>query len=124
MPPCSRLLRLLLIVVPVMISACADFDLFEEKKTPLAGDRKPLFPTGVPGVNYSEPPLQPTNSNIPVNTQISGLKGSDNQAAQENEQPAAKGKARNARTAKNQPQRQAPDNAPADDPWSDSRTTN
>lgn len=37
---------------------------FEEKKTPLSGERKPVFPQGVPGVNYSAPLAQPANSNV------------------------------------------------------------
>jgi hypothetical protein len=39
---------------------------FEEKQTPLPGARKPLFPEGVPGVEFGAAPLQPTNSNIPI----------------------------------------------------------
>ena len=37
-------------------------DWFDEKKTPLSGERKPMFPEGVPGVNYGEPPPQPANA--------------------------------------------------------------
>ena len=39
---------------------------FEEKQTPLPGARKPLFPEGVPGVEFGAPPPQPSNSNIPI----------------------------------------------------------
>jgi hypothetical protein len=39
---------------------------FEEKQTPLPGVRKPLFPEGVPGVEFGAPPPQPSNSNIPI----------------------------------------------------------
>ena len=54
-------LATLLAVVPVL-SACSSFDpdkldifgLSEEKK--LEGDRKPLFPNGVPGVPQGVPP--------------------------------------------------------------------
>lgn len=37
---------------------------FGEKETPLPGERRPVFPQGVPGVNYSAPMGQPSNSNI------------------------------------------------------------
>ncbi|MEW6254448.1 MAG: hypothetical protein AB1592_00710 [Pseudomonadota bacterium] len=39
---------------------------FGEKETPLVGDRRPVFPQGVPGVSYSEPVAQPSNANIAV----------------------------------------------------------
>jgi hypothetical protein len=127
----SFLLRCLLVALPLATAACADFDLFDEKKTPLAGDRKPVFPSGVPGVKYNAPPLQPTNSNIPIDTQISAT-GQNQQAAQpgeyENEQPAARTKSRTARnTTQGQPQpppRSATPPAGAEDPWADSRTAN
>jgi len=114
--------RCALVALPIAMTACADFDLFEEKKTPLAGDRKPLFPTGVPGVNYDEPPQQPTNSNIPVNTDISGTSLGREPPPQQTEQPAPKGKSRTARNAtKNEPPAQQPTTP---DPWADSRTVN
>jgi hypothetical protein len=127
----SFLLRCVLVALPLAMSACADFDLFDEKKTPLAGDRKPIFPGGVPGVNYSAPPLQPTNSNIPIDTQISAT-GQAQQGAQpgdyEKEQPAARAKSRTARnTTQGQPQplpRSAAPPAGSDDPWADSRAPN
>ena len=96
----SFLLRCVLVALPLTMSACADFDLFDEKKTPLAGDRKPIFPGGVPGVNYNAPPLQPTNSNIPIDTQISAT-GQPQQGTQpgdyQKDQPAARTKSRTAR---------------------------
>jgi hypothetical protein len=130
----TLLLRCVLVALPLAMTACADFDLFEEKKTPLAGDRRPIFPGGVPGVNYSAPPLQPTNSNIPIDTQISAT-GQLQQGAQpgehDKEQPAARTKSRTARNStpsQPQPQQQPPRSAapPAgpDDPWADSRTPN
>jgi hypothetical protein len=127
----SFLLRCVLVALPLAMAACADFDLFDEKKTPLAGDRKPVFPSGVPGVNYNAPPLQPTNSNIPIDTQISAT-GQNQQAAQpgeyEKEQPAARTKSRTARnTTQGQPQpppRSATPPAGEQDPWADSRTPN
>ncbi len=127
----SLLLRCVLIALPLAMTACADFDLFDEKKTPLAGDRKQIFPSGVPGVNYNAPPMQPTNSNIPIDTQISAT-GLTGQAAQpgeyENNQPAPRAKSRTARNAtQGQPQpppRAATPPATADDPWADSRAPN
>jgi hypothetical protein len=118
----SLLLRCLLVALPITMTACAEFDWFEEKKTPLAGNRKPLFPSGVPGVNYNEPPLQPTNSNIPINTEISGTSLGRAQTPQENEQPDPRKKSRTARNAtKNEPPAAQP---AAADPWADSRTAN
>ena len=127
----SFLLRCALVALPLAMAACADFDLFDEKKTPLPGDRRPIFPAGVPGVNYNTPPMQPTNSNIPIDTQISAT-GQSGQAAQpgeyEKDQPAARAKSRNARNAtQGQPQpppRAAAKPADAADPWADSRTPN
>jgi len=127
----SFLLRCALVALPLAMTACADFDLFDEKKTPLAGERKPIFPSGVPGVNYNAPPLQPTNSNIPIDTQISAT-GQNQQTAQpgeyEKEQPASRTKSRTARnTTQGQPQpppRSAAPTAGSDDPWVDSRTPN
>ncbi|MEP9352940.1 hypothetical protein ABLE93_04990 [Xanthobacter sp. KR7-65] len=39
---------------------------FDQPKKPLAGNRQPVFPTGVPGVDYSTPLSQPSNANAPV----------------------------------------------------------
>ena len=131
----SLLLRCALVALPLAMAACENFDVFDEKKTPLAGDRKQIFPTGVPGVNYNAPPMQPTNSNIPIDTQIS-LTGQTGQTAQPGEydkdQPAARAKSRPARNATQnqpQPQQQPPPRSAAkpessDDPWADSRTPN
>ena len=126
----SFLLRCALVALPLAMAACADFDLFDEKKTPLPGDRRPIFPAGVPGVNYNAPPMQPTNSNIPIDTQISAT-GQSGQAAQpgeyEKEQPASRAKRTARNTAQGQPQqppRSATPPAGADDPWADSRTPN
>lgn len=57
------------------LSACESMDKmnpFKEKEVPLAGERKPLFPEGVPGVQFGAPPSQPTNSNIPINPPAAG----------------------------------------------------
>jgi hypothetical protein len=64
-------LRVALLALPLVIAACEDSDIFAEKKTPLPGPRRELFPGGaVPGVDYNQPPIQPSNSNIPVNTEV------------------------------------------------------
>jgi hypothetical protein len=132
----SLFLRCVLVALPLALAACESFDtILDEKKTPLVGERKPIFPTGVPGVNYNAPPLQPSNSNIPIDTQISAT-GQTQQGAQpgeyDNNQPAA-ARAKT-RTARNAPQSQpSPPSPPprsvaqpagADDPWADSRTPN
>jgi hypothetical protein len=131
----SFLLRCVVIALPLALTACESFDWFDEKKTPLAGDRKPIFPAGVPGVNYNAPPLQPTNSNIPIDTQISAT-GQNREGAQPGEydkdQPAAPhAKSRTARNATQNPPQPQPQQPPrsgaqpaANDPWSDTRTPN
>jgi hypothetical protein len=131
----SFLLRCVLVALPLALTACESFDWFDEKKTPLAGDRKPIFPAGVPGVNYNAPPMQPTNSNIPIDTQISAT-GQNREGAQpgeyEKDQPAAPhAKSRTARNAPQNPPQPQPQQPPrsgaqpaANDPWSDTRTPN
>ncbi|MFS8035405.1 hypothetical protein ACI7BZ_00315 [Xanthobacter sp. AM11] len=39
---------------------------FEEKEKALPGARQPVFPQGVPGVDYSTPLSQPSNANAPI----------------------------------------------------------
>lgn len=39
------------------------FNPFQEKETRLSGTRQPVFPEGVPGVDYSAPASQPSNAN-------------------------------------------------------------
>ncbi len=39
------------------------FNPFQEHERPLPGERHAVFPEGVPGVDYSAAPSQPTNSN-------------------------------------------------------------
>ena len=129
----SFFLRCVLVALPLALTACENFDMFDEKKTPLAGDRKQLFPTGVPGVNYNAPPMQPTNSNIPIDTQISAT-GQTQQGSQpgeyDNNQPAAaRAKTRTARNAAQSqpsppPPRSVAQPPAADDPWADARTPN
>lgn len=71
----GRLLRIALIVLPITVAlaGCETFDKlnpFAEKETPLPGARKPLFPEGVPGVEFGAAPPQPSNSNIPIPSSI------------------------------------------------------
>lgn len=42
------------------------FNPFDQKKPPLPGTRQQVFPEGVPGVDYSAAPTQPSNANAPV----------------------------------------------------------
>ncbi|HEY7459087.1 MAG TPA: hypothetical protein VH765_10065 [Xanthobacteraceae bacterium] len=66
---CPRLVTALLIAMSLALGGCEALDKlnpFEEKQTPLPGARKPLFPEGVPGVDFGAPPPQPSNSNIPI----------------------------------------------------------
>ena len=67
----SSLFRVAVLLGPLSLGLAAcetleDMNPFDEKKTPLAGDRRQLFPQGVPGVQYNAPPTQPTNSNIQI----------------------------------------------------------
>ena len=62
-----RLLRLALVALPLALAGCETLEKlnpFEEKKTPLAGERKAVFDRGVPGVEFNAPPQQPSNSNV------------------------------------------------------------
>jgi len=82
------------------LSACESMDKmnpFREKETPLPGERKQLFPEGVPGVQFGAPPSQPTNSNIPINAPAAG---DQQQSQQQQVQPQ---QARAAQPAPSQP---------------------
>lgn len=65
----SRLRRALLLV-PVLgltlaAAGCETLDAlnpFAEREKPLPGPRQPVFPEGVPGIDYNQPPPQPANS--------------------------------------------------------------
>jgi hypothetical protein len=63
----NRLARLATVVatlsLPLLLADCSSFDptdimdnMFASSKKPLPGDRKPLFPTGTPGVSQGLPP--------------------------------------------------------------------
>ena len=67
------LIRVALLLAPLSLAlgACEtleNLNPFDEqsKKTPISGERRPVFPEGVPGVQYNAPPTQPSNSNIQV----------------------------------------------------------
>ena len=67
----SRLVAsaLLALSIGFAIAGCDTLDKlnpFDQKQPPLPGTRKPLFPEGVPGVEFGAPPPQPSNSNIPI----------------------------------------------------------
>ena len=41
-------------------------DFLSSPKKPLVGDRRAVFPTGVPGIETNPAPAQPTNTNVPL----------------------------------------------------------
>lgn len=68
-----RLLRSLRIAVGLSLALAAagcetleKFNPFDEKEKPLPGERHQVFPEGVPGVDYSAGPGQPSNANAPI----------------------------------------------------------
>src|SRR5262249_12945175 len=67
-PVMFRPLRLALaLALATGLAGCETLDKinpFNEKKPPLPGERHPVFPDGVRGVDYSTPMGQPSNSNI------------------------------------------------------------
>jgi hypothetical protein len=67
----ASFLRLAALLAPLSLGLAAcetleNLNPFEDRKTPLSGDRRTLFPEGVPGVVQNAPPQQPTNSNIEI----------------------------------------------------------
>ncbi|MGQ3675199.1 hypothetical protein ACT6QH_06865 [Xanthobacter sp. TB0139] len=53
----------------VSVSGCGSadkFNPFTEKEKKLSGARQPVFPEGVPGVEYGAPRAQPTNTNAQI----------------------------------------------------------
>lgn len=83
----NKLVRSALIVLPLTfaVAGCETFEKlnpFAEQQTPLPGARKPVFPEGVPGVEYGAPPQQPSNSNIPIAPAIRGEEQPPAQPAQ------------------------------------------
>ena len=101
-------IALLLAPLSLVLSACEtleNLNPFDEqsKKKPLAGDRRSVFPQGVPGVQYNAPPTQPSNSNIQVTPQDVQ---SQNPDAQSTNTPAPRGPVQQNQT---------------DDPWAGQR---
>ncbi len=41
-------------------------DFMSSSKKPLVGERRAVFPTGVPGIEVNAQPAQPTNANVPL----------------------------------------------------------
>ena len=41
-------------------------DFWSSTKKPVPGERRPVFPAGIPGIEYNAAPAQPTNANIPL----------------------------------------------------------
>jgi hypothetical protein len=113
-------LRLAIAALLLSAAACEDSDLFAEKEVPLPGVREPLFPNGVPGVDYNAPPAQPSNSNIPIDTTVA-----DPMAGQPQPSPQAADETNRAAAAPNGKPRSRRANAqPVDpnDPWGGART--
>lgn len=70
--PVARHLRAALIVGLALTAAgcesLEDLNPFQEKEKKLSGERHPVFPEGVPGVDYSAKPSQPSNANVPLDS--------------------------------------------------------
>lgn len=88
-----RLLRAsLLAALALGVAGCESMDKynpFVEKQTPLPGERTPLFPEGVPGVEFGAPPPQPPNSNIPITPAITDQQPQDSSSAGQPPPPPA-----------------------------------
>jgi hypothetical protein len=133
-------LKIALVALPLALTlaGCDVMDYLSEnnpletKKKPLEGARKQLFPGGVPGIEYNQPPPQPTNSNIPV----SAVPPQQEQTPQEqsgaqNPKQPARAVARTTRpVSASQPKQpnqtddpwaEARPKQPGDDPWADNR---
>lgn len=55
----------------VSVSGCETLETinpFGEKDTKLSGERQPVFPEGVPGLDYNAPRAQPSNANVGLST--------------------------------------------------------
>lgn len=102
------LFRVALLLAPLSLGLAAcetleNMNPFDEKKAPLSGNRRSVFPEGVPGVQYKQPPTQPSNSNIAVTPQQDT--SNPNPEAQNQNTPAPRGPAQNN----------------SDDPWAQRR---
>ena len=112
---------LLVLSLALALSACETMDKmnpFREKETPLPGDRKPLFPEGVPGVQCGAPPQQPTNSNIPINAPAAG---DQQQSQQQQMQPQQPQQARAAQPAPQPATKSKSKTGDPNDAWSGTR---
>ncbi|MBX3518854.1 MAG: hypothetical protein KF835_02435 [Xanthobacteraceae bacterium] len=65
-----------------------DLSPFDDKKKPLSGERRALFPGGVPGVELHAPPQQPSNSNIQLQPQTQAPDNNPDAQTQRPTQPA------------------------------------
>jgi hypothetical protein len=113
-------------LLALSIAGCANWDeLGAEKKTPLPGQRKALFPEGIPGVEFGAPPTQPGNSNIAINRNSPQQQSTDEVQAQQQsgerqEQPRERA---GTQPKQKQPARTAARKKSTDeeDPWMETR---
>ena len=113
-------LRVALLLAPFSLglAACETLDSLnfldeQSKKTPLSGERRALFPDGVPGVQKSAPPTQPTNSNVQVMPQEMPQQNPDAAPEQPQQPPSKQARTKN--------KRGPAQNAEDDDPWAGQR---
>jgi hypothetical protein len=126
----SRLAFLIVMPLAFALAGCETFEKlnpFAEQQTPLPGVRKPLFPEGVPGVEFGAAPPQPSNSNIPIAPAITS---NDNPEGQGAPQPARTQAARSPQPVQAQPapapaakssKASKSSNSDSDDAWAGTR---
>lgn len=115
----SRLKLPLAFLLTLAIAGCANWEELAERKTPLPGQRKALFPEGVPGVEFGAPPPQPSNSNIAINPgSMQPGQSPEQQAEQARERPAAQPQQRQKQTARTAARKKSTD---SEDPWMETR---
>jgi hypothetical protein len=71
-----------------------DLELFGSSKKPIQGDRRAVFPSGIPGIEYNAPPQQPTNSNVPISTALAAPPPAETEPAGPAARPAQRAAAR------------------------------
>jgi hypothetical protein len=122
-------LALVVAAVGPVLSACSSLDSLDptewfDTKKPLAGDRKPVFPEGVPGVSSGVPPELVKGYREPESGMVDPAKVAAEAAAGGDAKPkkppsqrtaAAKPKPKPAADSSTQAQRQPPPAQPA--PW-------
>lgn len=110
MRPIARLVFVAVVVVagPVL-SACESLDTFEifDSKKKLAGERKPVFPEGVPGVATGVPPELVRGYREPEGGTVDPAKAAAEAAAEPAAKPKSKPKPAPQRTA-SKPKPQTP----------------